>query len=723
MNSVTKLTAEQLVKLNSRLAELTRSGHFSDCLKLFGQIQSSYSLRPDQYTLSTALTVCANTRNVFFGNQLHAYAIQTGLKAYSFVANSLLSLHAKKKDLNSVLWVFKDIEYPDVYSWTTLLAACTRLGNIGYAFQLFVEMPKSNVAIWNAIITGCTDNGHEKVAMYLFREMHRMDVKPDNYTLASILSLCSMNILEYGQHVHSAAIKTGYLVRASVINSLITMYFNGECVADAFLVFEEAEATIRDCITYNAMIDGLVGVERNEDAFLMFKRMQEACLSPTELTFVSVMSSSLSLKAGCQVQAKAIKMGYVDCIAVNNATMTMYSKLGELHEVQNIFENIELKDLVSWNIMISTYSQENLGPSAILIFLEMRRQGFEPDEFTYGSLLAASDSSQTVETIHSLLSKNGLMEVEVSNALGSAYCRNGKMNQAFQVFFDLPYKNLTSWNGIISGFFVNGYPLQGLELFSEFLNTKLKPDVFTLTIILSICSSISALSLGQQIHGNIIRRGFSSDISLGNALITTYAKSGSLDMSLRVFNAMVKRDTISWNAIISAYAQHGQGKEAVRFFEVMQNSPEIEPDQATFTAVLSACSHAGLVDDGTRIFYSMVKNYECLPNVDHFSCIVDLLGRSGHLEEAEKVINGGQFKAHSNLCWSLFSACAAHGNLRLGRTIAKLLLKRERDNPSVYVLLSNIYAAAGHWEEAANLRDIIRMNGTMKQPGYSWIGV
>ncbi|KAK4268333.1 hypothetical protein QN277_025005 [Acacia crassicarpa] len=723
MNSVTKLTVQRLVKLNGLLAELTHSGHFSDCFKLFGQIHSSYSLRPDQYTLSTALTACANNHNVYFGNQLHAYAVRTGLKAYSFVANSLLSLHAKAKDLNSVIWVFKDIEYPDVYSWTTLLAACTRLGHIGYALQLFVEMPKSNVAIWNAIITGCTDNGHEKVAMYLFREMHRMDVKPDNYTLASILSLCSVKTLDYGRHVHSAVIKTGYLVRASVINSLITMYFSGECVADAFLVFEEVKATIRDCITYNAMIDGLVGVERNEDAFLMFKKMQEACLSPTELTFVSVMSSCLSLETGCQVQAQAIKMGYVDCIAVNNATMTMYSNLRELHEVRNIFEMIEQKDLVSWNIMISTYSQENLGASAILIFEEMRRQEFEPDEFTYGSLLVASDSSQLIEMIQSLLSKKGPMKVEVSNALVSAYCRHGKMNQAFQVFSDLPHKNLTSWNCLISGFLVNGYPLQGLEEFSELLDTKLKPNVFTLTVILSICSSISALSLGQQIHGYIIKHEFSSDISLGNALITMYAKSGSLIMSLRVFNAMVERDTISWNAIISAYAQHGQGKEAVRYFEAMQNSPEIRPDEATFTAVLSACSHAGLVDDGTRIFYSMVKNYECMPKVDHFSCIVDLLGRSGHLEEAERVINGGQFGAHSNICWSLFSACAAHGNLRLGRTIAKILLEREGDNPSVYVLLSNIYAAAGHWEEAANLRDLIKMNGTTKQPGYSWIGV
>ncbi|KAF7810195.1 pentatricopeptide repeat-containing protein [Senna tora] len=693
MNSITKSTVEQLVKVNGLLAELTRSSHYPDSLKLFSQIHSSNSLRPDQYTLSTALTACANLGHVSFGNQLHSYAIQTGLKANPFVANSLLSLHAKAKDLNSVIRIFKEIKSPDVYSWTTLLAACTRLGCIDYAFQLFDQMPKSNVAIWNAIITGCTENGHENVAIYLFKEMQRLDVKPDNYTFASILSLCSMEILDYGRHVHSIVIKTGFLVRASVINSLITMYFNCECVADAFVVFEEAEATFRDCITYNAMIDGLVSMERNEDAFLMFRRMQEACLSPTELTFVSIMSSCSSLNAGCQAQAQAIKMGYNACTAVNNATMTMYSIFGELQKVKYIFERIEQRDLISWNIMISTYSQENLHESALLFYLEMRRQEFEPDEFTYG----------------------------ISNALVSAYCRHGMIKQAFQIFSCLSYRSLISWNSIISGFLINGSPLQGLEQFSELLSTEFKPNAYTLSLILSICSSISALSIGQQVHGYILRNEFSPEISLGNALMTMYAKCGSLDLSLRVFNAMVKRDTISWNALISAYAQHGRGKEAVCCFEAMQNSPGIKPDQATFTAVLSACSHAGLVDDGTHIFYSMVKNYGCMPNVDHFSCIMDLLGRCGYLDEVERVIKEGLFGAHSNICWALFGACAAYGNLRLGRTIARLILERERDNPSVYVLLSNIYAAAGQWEEATNLREMIRINGTTKQPGCSWI--
>ncbi|KAK7276688.1 hypothetical protein RIF29_17832 [Crotalaria pallida] len=714
-----------LIKLNRKLAELTRANNYSDSLKLLAQIHSSHSLRPDHYTLSTALTASAHARHVTIGTQLHAHAIRTALLYSNHVSNSLLSFYAKAHDLASVISVFGEIQCPDLYSWTTFLSACTRLGHVHYALQLFDRMPmRENVAVWNAIITGCSDIfRHQHFAIDLFGSMHRVGVRPDNYTFATVLSLCcSLELLDYGRHVHSMVIKTGFFARTSVINSLITMYFNCKCAVDAREVFEEAEAAaVSDGITYNSMIDGLVTMDRNEDAFIVFRDMRRACFCVTELTFVSVMSSCSSLRIGCQAQAQAIKFGFVAYTAVNNATMTMYSSFGESHEAQNIFERMKERDLVSWNIMISNYVQENLNDAAMLTYLKMRRLGIEPDEFTFGSLLAVADSLQNVETLHSLVSKNGLMKVEVSNALISAYFRHGNMNWAFRIFFDIPNKNMISWNSIISGFLTNGCPLQGLEHFFALVNTQIKPNAYSLSLVLSICSSISAMSHGKQVHGYILRHKFSSEIILGNALVTMYAKCGSLDMSLRVFNSMLERDTISWNALISAYAQHGQGKEAVSCFEAMQISPGIIPDQATFTAVLSACSHAGLVDDGTRIFDMMVNKYGFMPSVDHFSCIVDLLGRSGYLDEAEKVINDGYFGAHSDMCWSLFSACAAHGNLRLGRTVAKILMERDHNNPSVYVLLSNICAAAGQWEEAANLRDMMREFGTTKQPGCSWI--
>ncbi|KAK9283543.1 hypothetical protein L1049_011790 [Liquidambar formosana] len=552
--------------------------------------------------------------------------------------------------------------------------------------------------------------------------MHRSGIGHDNYAFACVLSLCSPELLDFGRQVHSLVIKSGSLARTSVINAQLTMYFKCGSVADAYEVFEEAQAMVLDQITFNAMIAGLVSMGRDEEALIMFREMQETYLKPTELAFVSIMSSCLFARVGHQVHAQAIKMGFDPYTSVSNAAITMYSSLGHLHAAHMVFNRLEEKDLISWNTMISSYAQGNFGRSAILAYLQMGRAGIKPDEFTIGSLLASSEFLEIVEIIHALVFKIGLiLKVQVSNALISAYSKHDMIRQAYNIFQDMSTRNLISWNTIISGFLVNGFPLQGLEQFSELLMSEIRPNVYTLSIVLGICASISALKHGKQVHGYILRFGFSSETSLGNALVTMYAKGGVLDWSLRVFNKMIERDIVSWNALISAYAQHGKGKEAVHCFEVIQSSSGVKPDQATFTAVLSACSHAGLVDDGTWIFNSMVNNYGFMPGEDHFSCIVDLLGRAGYLDEAERLINIEHSEAHSSTWWTLFSACASHGNLRLGRIFARFLLEIEQNNPSIYVLLSNIYAAAGQWEEAANVRELMKRTGVMKQPGCSWI--
>lgn len=382
--------AKQLIKLNSQLSKLTRSNRHHDCLSLFQQLHSSDILIPDHYSLSSALTASANIPNLTFGKQLHAHAIYTGLKAFPHVSNTLLSLYAKSEDLGSVEKVFTELGNPDFYSWTTLLSAYTKLGQIDYACQLLDEMPVRDVAPWNAVITGCSENGCQDIAFDLFWKMHLLGVRHDNYTFACVLSLCSVvELYGFGKQVHTLICKSGFSGRSSVVNSLLTMYFNCGNVTDACKVFEEADEMVLDVITYNAMINGLASVERKEEALVMFQDMLEARLRPTELTFVSLMSSGLVLSMCFQLHAQAIKAGYEPCTAVSNAAMAMYAEHGLLDSLRKIFDNLKVKDVVSWNTVISGYAHNNDMQSTILVYMEMQRTGFVSDEYTIGALLAS----------------------------------------------------------------------------------------------------------------------------------------------------------------------------------------------------------------------------------------------------------------------------------------------------------------------------------------------
>lgn len=472
-NLVAADAAKQLIHLNFQLSKLTRSNRHYDCLSLFLQIYSSDILTPDHYSLSSALTASANTRNSKFGNQLHALATYTGLNHFPHVSNSLLSFYAKSEELGYVKRVFSELGAPDIYSWTTLLSACTKLGQVSYACKLLDEMSLRNVEPWNAVITGCSENGYEDVGFDLFRRMHMLGVRHDNYTFACVLSLCNVvELYGFGKQVHSLIYKSGFLGMSSVVNSLLTMYFNFGNVMGACRVFEEVDEMVRDEITYNAMINGLAGLERKEEALVMFRNMLYARLRPTELTFVSLMSSGLLLSMSFQLHAQAIKAGYEPCTAVSNAAIAMYAEHEQLDSISKMFEKLEMKDVVSWNTMIAGYAHNNDMQLAILAYMEMQKTGFVPDEYTIGALLSGSESLEFVQMVYALVLKNGLsLTSEVGNALISASSKQGDIKLACQIFCNMHFRNQITWSAIISGLLSNGYPFQALELFRQMQNS------------------------------------------------------------------------------------------------------------------------------------------------------------------------------------------------------------------------------------------------------------
>lgn len=556
----------------------------------------------------------------------------------------------------------------------------------------------------------------------MFLRMHRSVIGLDKYTFASVIGLCrSPELVSLGRQLHSMVIKSGILeLRVSVINALVTMYFDCGLVYDACDVFEEA--TVRDEITYNALISGLVRWGRDVEALMVFKEMRkEDFLLPTELTFASVLSACLSREIRTQFHGQVIRMGLEASVLVANAMVTMYSNCGDTVSARQAFEMINVKDIVSWNALISGYSQENCYEPAIRVYHDMRKARIEPDEFTYGSLLACSRIAVDVKMIQALVIENGFIScTEVCNAMISAYAKCGEVGSSHLVFNEMPFRNLISWNSIISGYVLSGFPIRGLEIFSALTKLRLMPNSYTLSTVLSTCATISALKHGKEVHAYILRDVTKCGTLLINSLITMYGKCGELNYSSKVFDGMLQRDIVSWNAIIAAYAQNGDGLEAIRYFKMMQKSGII-PDNVTFTSVLSACSHAGLVEDGHVIFTSMVEDYGIEPGVDHYSCIIDLLGRAGHLEEAERLINSMPCRVNSHIWWTLLSTCSTHGNVRLGRIAAKFLLETEPEDPTIYVLLSNINAADGKWEEALSLREQMQKNGVAKKPGCTWI--
>ena len=254
------------------------------------------------------------------------------------------------------------------------------------------------------------------------------------------------------------------------------------------------------------------------------------------------------------------------------------------------------------------------------------------------------------------------------------------------------------------------------------IEAGIDPDKVTLVVALSACASIGSLDMGKWIDKYALERGIQHDIYVATALLDMYAKCGSLDDALRVFEDMPQKNEVSWNAMMSALAFHGRATEAISIFRRMiEEGGAARPDKITFIGVLSACVHAGLVDEGRWLFSSMSSLFGLTPKIEHYSCMIDLLARAGHVHEAWSLIKTMPEKPDEVSLGALLAACQKCKNVDVAERVTQLLLELEPSNSGTYIISSKIYAQLNKLEDSAKMRVLMRQRGVSKTPGCSWI--
>jgi pentatricopeptide repeat protein len=282
--------------------------------------------------------------------------------------------------------------------------------------------------------------------------------------------------------------------------------------------------------------------------------------------------------------------------------------------------------------------------------------------------------------------------------------------------------DVVSWTTMIAGYAQNGHANDAVKLFRQMLLVDMKLDPVTITSVLPAVACLAALQQGKEIHGYTIRRGILANVFVGSALIDMYAKCGNIDIAHKVFYQLPERNVVSWTAMIVAYGMHGLCDDALICFSQMQQAG-MKPNHITFIGVLSACSHAGLVDKGWQYFDCMTKDYCIKPQIDHYACMIDLLGRAGYLDEALHFLNRMPLEPGPVVWGSILGACRIYRNVKLGKLASEHLFDLEPNNPGNYVLMSNIYTESGRWDDAVQVRAMMKDRGLKKMPGCSWIEV
>ncbi|XP_022967226.1 pentatricopeptide repeat-containing protein At5g48910-like [Cucurbita maxima] len=394
-----------------------------------------------------------------------------------------------------------------------------------------------------------------------------------------------------------------------------------------------------------------------------------------------------------------------------------------LSYVRYVFSRIPSPDTFAYNTIIRVHS--HYFPShSLSYFSSMRCNGVPCDHFTFPFVLKACARLQTDLHLHSLIVKYGLdSDIFVQNSLMSVYGCCGSVEIAVKVFDEMSERDSVSWSTIIVSFVNNGYASEALALFKAMqLEDKVVPDEVTMLSVISAVSHLGALELGRWVRMFIDKLGLEISVALGTALIDMFSRCGSIDESVVVFEEMAVRNVLTWTTLINGFAVHGRSREALAVFHSMRNSG-VQPDYITFSSVLVACSHGGLVKEGRDIFETISKDYQMVPHLEHYGCMVDLLGRAGLLNEAYEFVERMPMKPNSIIWRTLLGACANHNNLDIAEKVKAKISELNSSHDGDFVLLSNVYGAAGRWVEKTSVRSRMRSKRIGKEPGCSLINI
>lgn len=550
------------------------------------------------------------------------------------------------------------------------------------------------------------------------------DGQPDNFAFPAVLkAVAGIQDLDLGIQMHAHVVKFGFaLSSVNVANSLVNMY--GKCgdIVGAYKVFERI--TDRDEVSWNSMISTLCRFEEWEFALEAFRFMILENLEPNSFTLVSaaLACSNLrehdGLRLGKQVHAYTLRKG--DCRSfTNNALMAMYAKLRRVDDSKALFELFDGKDLVSWNTIISSFSQNDHFVQALLHLRLMLLDGVKPDGVTLASVLPACSQLELLNTgkeIHAYALRNTdlIHNSFVGSALIDMYCNCKAVENGRLVFDGISKRTVAVWNAIIAGYAQNEFDEEALNLFMGMISSSdFCPNATTLSSILPACVRCEEFLYKEGVHGYILKRGLQKDRYVQNALMDTYSRIGKIEISKFIFDTMGERDIVAWNTMITGYVICGRHDDALNLLRDMRREEDednlgtddvyeddgvpLKPNSVTLMTVLPGCAALTALGKGKEIHAYAIKQ-KLATVVAVGSALVDMYAKCGCLNLSRRLFD--QMPVKNVITWNvLIMAYGMHGKgeeaLELFRKMAAEGAENGRVRPNEVTYIA-IFAACSH---------------------------
>ncbi|CAM0906938.1 unnamed protein product [Alopecurus aequalis] len=387
-------------------------GDWLNAMSLFNQMRSE-GFCADSVIIAAVIPACGRVRELRAGTALHGCAIRCGVADDTCVCNALVDMYCKCGFLEMADYLFRSIRFKDVVSWSTLIA-------------------------------GYSQNGMYHVSVNLFVEMVAAGLKPNSYTMASMLpSLSELKLLRHGKEIHGFSLRNGLDQSEFLGSAFIDFYSRQGFIRKAQTVFELMPKT--DIVIWNSIIAGNAVYGDTDSALCAFRALQKVGFKPDHVTVISVLplcNHHSRLIQGKELHAYVVRNYMSSVCSVNNALIDMYCKCCCLEKGKEIFQRMTERDTATYNTLISAFGKHGHEDEAIMLFDLMRRDGIAPDKVTFVALLSSCSHAGLVDKglyfYGSMSQDYNISPVkEHYSCVVDLYSRSGKLDDAWNFISSL----------------------------------------------------------------------------------------------------------------------------------------------------------------------------------------------------------------------------------------------------------------------------------------------
>ncbi|KAI5067782.1 hypothetical protein GOP47_0018310 [Adiantum capillus-veneris] len=572
-----KLPTQDAISWTALITGYVDYGLAEEAINCFNEMEESVTL--NSFMLACIARACGACKDLDRGFLNHGRIIQDGFEDNAVICNSLIEMYIN----------------------------CSLLAE---AEDLFNDLLDRDVVSWSALIKGYIEHDLAEKALGCFTQMQLEGLSPDEIAFVSVLRACGiLQALQTGQEVHSQVIMAGFKEDSHIGISLIAMYAKCGIFYDARQIL----TLVQDAASWNVLITGYIEKEMNTEAINCLLEMHTNGVVADHMTYTYCLKACGNLGAtdeGQVIHCDVLIRGFDEDPLVGNSLVLFYLKCNLHEDANKVFDKLLVRDVFSWNGLITGYADKGCAEHGIKCLSEMQLQGVAPNAVSYIEALRSCSRSSALNEglhLHGELVRAGFdADPCIISSLVDMYAKCGSLAEARFVFDRTSTPALVAWTALMAGYVDYGFDEEALNLLETMQSEGLCLDAVMYACSLNACGSSRQVDRVQHLHAEILKEGYEIDLYVGSVLVDCYAKCGSVVEAQDVFDEMIMHNPVSWSALLIGYMDNELHSEALTFLDRLLLEEEAL-DATALICGLKACGDLRVIEKGLELHFLIVK--------------------------------------------------------------------------------------------------------------------